>query len=240
MQFILGMPTNIIEVVFVLLVWGLLITIMYHVYQKQEVKPKVWKASVTVLIGLFTLTLNIPFYHRIIEIPLVPLGVWILFWYAKSRSGAWSKYRRFAWLGFSVNFIFIVATIASVLLHHVVFPKANLSTYIATYEHAEIVQLHPSAKRVIFDIDRFEQQYPFFKEEPFNGIEWYNNMFSTESNKREERFPYQLKGISSKRGSGIPVLIYVERDGKGLLVDSMDKQRYFRSNESILKGGYSE
>ncbi|MCT8137606.1 hypothetical protein H1D32_07500 [Anaerobacillus sp. CMMVII] len=226
---------NIIEVFGTIFSWGLVIFLIYYYYQKQEIKPKIWKAIIATLIGLFVFSFNFPVLGTIFKIPILPLGVWILLWYASSR-GSWGKYRRFAWLGFFANFIFLATTILTVLLHHAVYPKSDLATFVASYEDAAILPLHPSAKEVTLD-NELQHLLTTFVEEPINSVEWYNGMFEVEPNEREEQFPYYLSGTSSKWGSGIPKMIYVEKDGKGILIDSSEKQRYFRSTQSLLKGG---
>ncbi|OEH86588.1 hypothetical protein BHU72_10020 [Desulfuribacillus stibiiarsenatis] len=234
-------PNNIIEVVFSILSWSFIIYLIYYYYQKQEVKPKLWKAYVATFVGIITFDLNYANLQTMIKIPILPLGVWILYGYASSRKGAWNRYRRFAWLGFFANFIFIAMTIIAVFLNSVVYPKGNLSTYISQYDEAVIIPIHPTAENVTFDKERFEQFLPLFEEEQLMSIDWYTQtVINVEPDKRIEKYPYSLSGTSSKWGSGLFTLIYVERDGKGILIDSKDKQRYFRSNESFLKGGDKE
>ncbi|MCD8510048.1 MAG: hypothetical protein LRY73_09390 [Bacillus sp. (in: Bacteria)] len=241
MQFNLDMPGNIIEIALSLLSWGLIIYFIFHLYQKQEVKPKIWKAIIATLVGIFSFNFDFPMFGTILQIPILPLGVWVLLWYASSRPGAWDKYGRYAWLGFKANFIFLGATLLTVFLHHAIYPKDELSTYIADYENASIIALHPSAKEEVqFHKERFAQQFDSIKEEPFDSIDWYNELTFIEPEDRKEQFPYQLFGTSSRWGSGIPTLIYVEKDGKGILIDSSENQRYFRSEEAFLKGGNDE
>ncbi|MDT8860228.1 hypothetical protein N0O92_08275 [Alkalihalobacillus sp. MEB130] len=231
---------NIIEIVMTILSWGVIGFFFYYLYQKQEAKPKIWKAFVATFVGLFTFSFNIPLFETILDVPILPLGVWILLWYASSREGAWEKYRRFAWLGFSANFIFIATTLLTVFIHHAVYPKSNLSTYIANIEEVAISQLHPSAEDVTLDQESLELHVSSFEKAPVTSMDWYNVMIDTEPHERVEQFPYQLSGTSSKWGSGIPTMIYVEKDGKGLLIDSSERQRYFRSDVTILKGGNDE
>ncbi|MFC0560851.1 hypothetical protein [Halalkalibacter alkalisediminis] len=240
MQVSLNFPVDMIEAAVTILTWGLILYLIYYLYQKSEAKPKIWKACVTTFVGIFTFNFSFPMFQTVIDLPILPLGVWILLWYASSRKGAWDKYRRFAWLGFFTNFIFIIAPILTILLHHAVYPKSNLSTYIADYDNAAMIQLHPSAEDVQFDLESFESLFPSFVEEPFNSIDWYHHPIDVEPHERVEQFPYQLSGTSSKWGSGMPTLIYVEKDGKGILIDSSDRQHYFRSEETILKGGNDE
>ena len=56
------------------------------------------------------------------------------------------------------------------------------------------------------------------------------------TSKRKERFPYLLTGVKPKWGSGIPTLIYLEEDGKGILITTPKKQLYFRSQQALVEG----
>ena len=73
------------------------------------------------------------------------------------------------------------------------------------------------------------------QEEVFSD-QWYEDTYMTESNKRNERFPYQLIGTSSKWGSGLETIIYIEDDGKGILLSTPKEQLYFRSEDSFIEG----
>lgn len=74
--------------------------------------------------------------------------------------------------------------------------------------------------------------------EKVEGMQWYyeKEFKDEQSIKRNERFPYQLAGTSPKWGSDLRPIIYIEADGKGLLISAPQKQLYFRSKESLLKG----
>jgi hypothetical protein len=68
--------------------------------------------------------------------------------------------------------------------------------------------------------------------------EWYYEAaVDVETKDREERFPYQIIGTKAKWGSGINTIIYVEDDGKGLLIWTPKKQYYYRTDTSLIEGG---
>jgi hypothetical protein len=68
--------------------------------------------------------------------------------------------------------------------------------------------------------------------------QWYEETYMKgESSKREERFPFLLIDYHPKWGSDIHSMIYIEADGKGILISASDKQLYFRSETSILREG---
>ena len=50
-----------------------------------------------------------------------------------------------------------------------------------------------------------------------------------------ERFPYLLANVAPKWGSKVTATIYVEKDGKGLLIAAPTKHLYYRLDESILQ-----
>ncbi|MFA9555742.1 hypothetical protein ACERII_00340 [Evansella sp. AB-rgal1] len=238
MEFSFEYSTNIVEIVVDIFSWALIIYFIYYFYQKLERKPKVWKAVVATFVGLFTFSFNFTMLGALVEIPILPLGVWVLYWYAHSRNGAWDKYRSFAWLGFVANFLFIVTAILSVFLHHLVFPKDDPSIYISNAENAGLLKTHPSGEEVVLDKENVSQALSSYHEEQVESIDWYTDItFQVEPHEREEKFPYHLIGTKPKWGSGLSTMIYIERDGKGILVDSSEKQRYFRTTESLLKGG---
>lgn len=64
---------------------------------------------------------------------------------------------------------------------------------------------------------------------------WFEAAHTLGSNHREARFPYVLTGIETKWGSGKSPIIYLEKDGKGILISMEDKQLYFRSSAPFLK-----
>jgi hypothetical protein len=72
----------------------------------------------------------------------------------------------------------------------------------------------------------------------FYALIWYEETYmNAESTKTKERFPYQLIGTSPEWGSGFLTIIYLEEDGKGILLSTSNKQLYFRSEDSIIEGG---
>ncbi|MDR6120664.1 hypothetical protein QFZ87_000261 [Bacillus sp. SLBN-46] len=227
---------NLIELVGVILSWGIIGFIAYRINKRKLEKSKAWKIMVCVFIGIFSFSINWNFNDTPIKIAILPLGVWILYWFLKSKEGKWERYRSFAWLGFWANFIFLATALLSIPIHHVVYPENELSTYIFNVEDASVISTHPSAKEQLLDKESLEKQLHTMKPAANHGIEWYNEI-EMESTKKSEKFPYQLIGFSPKWGSNLNAVIYIEADGKGLLVSTPKKQLYFRSQESLLRGG---
>lgn len=232
-------PVNVIDLLMTLLSWGVIIYFMSYIYRKQEVKPLLWKIALVTIIGLIIFSFDFTVFNTIIKIPILPLGVWVVYFFARGDEAVWEKYRPYAWLGFFANFLFIATALVTILLHNLVFPKSDLTTFISSFETAEINQLHSSAAEVRLDQELLKRLA--FDEQIVQSVQWYSEIeLNGEPNERKEKFPYQLVGTTSKWGSGIPTMIYIEENGKGILVDTTDKQRYFRTDESFLKGGNHE
>ena len=229
---------NLMAIGSVILSWCVIGFLAFRIYKKQEVKPKIWKVLVCILAGIFSFSINIPFSEQVLKISILPLGVWILYWILKSKEGRWEKYRAFAWLGFFANYLFLATYLLSIPLQHAVYPESQLSTFIGNTEKARVLNTHPSALNYSLNKKSLLDQIPTMKQNSIQGMQWYDEeeIRGEGSIKRNERFPYQLIGTSSKWGSGIKTNIYMEADGKGLLISTPRKQLYFRSEESLLKG----
>jgi hypothetical protein len=210
----------------------------YRIYKKQEEKPKKWKVIIVIIVGLFSFSFTLPVFDTSVKIPILPLGVCFLYFIYRNKVEKWVRYRRFAWLGFFANFIFLAASFLSYPIQSALFPEDELSTYIANVKEAEIVSTHPSANKQQLNKKSLESQINTMKKDSIPSEEWYyNTVVNVEPADRKERFPYQLTGTETKWGSGTSAVIYVEEDGKGLLVWTPTKQLYYRADSSILKGG---
>jgi len=118
---------SIIEIVSVILGWLVIVFFAYRIYQKQIVKPKVWKIPLITLVGLLSFSIDLSMFDMIFKLPILPLGVWILYFVFKGKAEKWQTYRSFAWLGFGANFIFFALTLLTIPVHHVIYPKDELS-----------------------------------------------------------------------------------------------------------------
>lgn len=229
---------NAIAIVAAVLAWSVIGIIAYRIYKRQIEKPKVWKVLIAIFIGLFSFTINFNLDNTMLKIPILPLGVWILYLIFKGKAERWQIYRSFAWLGFLANFIFLLSTLVTIPVHHVIYPENEPSTYISAVENASIITTHPSAKNCTLNKEKLLEQLHIMRQEIIYSNQWYEETYqNTESNNRNERFPYQLIGTSPKWGSGLNSIIYIENDGKGILISTPKKQLYFRSKDSILEGG---
>lgn len=212
--------------------------IAYRVYRKQEIRPKVWKLIIVIMVALFSFSFDWIQNDTKLRFAILPLGVWLLYFICKGKEGRWQKYRKYAWLGFWSNYILLAASLLALPIHSVFYPKDNLATYISNVRHAEIIAIHPSANyEVTLDVDRFRQQLPSMELSPTLSDQWYLEIvqYAHEEREVQEKFPYMLAGVKSKWGSGISSVIYVEHDGKGLLITHREQQLYYRVENSLLK-----
>jgi len=227
---------NAVAIVTGILAWCSIIFLAYRVYKKQSVRPKVWKILLVMFVGLFSFSFKWNMFDTIVKFPILPLGVWILYFILKGREERWQTYRSFAWLGFWANFIFLASTLIAIPVHHVVYPKDEPSTYFSKVGNASILNIHPSATDRSLNKESLLKQLDTMRQEEVFSDQWYEDTYMTESNKRNERFPYQLIGTSSKWGSGLETIIYIEDDGKGILLSTPQEQLYFRSEDSFIEG----
>ncbi|WP_431028347.1 hypothetical protein [Lysinibacillus sp. LZ02] len=229
---------NILALTSTILCWGIIIFIASKLVRKQQVSLAIWKLILAILVGLFSFSLTFPFQDTTIKIAIFPLGVWILFALLRKREGAWKKYRKFAWLGFFSNYLFLAMSVVVMPSHQWIYPPEDVSTYIGAKSDIEIENLHPSAKQQRHVIDDLQQALTGFESATFFVDEWYNATYAYDDRtKVEERFPYLVIGHEPKWGSDIAASIYIERDGKGILVSTTKTQYYFRSEHSILQEG---
>lgn len=224
-----------------LVAWGAIFILARRIYSKQDLKPIIWKLAIVIFVGLFSFSINLPYMDQQIKLAILPLGVWILYgiYSRKDEGKSWEKYRKYAWLGFFANFIFLAVSLILPLVHSGIYPDSEISTYISDINKARVIKTHPSAGNKILDKDSLLVQLDSIQEEPVYSEKWYYEAFESagELSKAEERFPYQLAGTEAKWGIGIEPMIFVEQDGKGILITTGQKQVYFRAEKSLLKKG---
>jgi len=225
---------NIIQLLATLLAWVVIGYIGYRIYRKQEEKAKPWKLLISFGIGLFTFSFHFQVAQEILKLPLLPLGVWLLY-LLFPRKSRWPLYRPFAWLGFLAQFIFLAATVVSMGLHSVIYPTPLATTYLADVQQASLQTLHSEFPERELDLEILEAQLSELAPARFFDQDWYEHVYMHESNREKERFPYQLVGIRPGWGSGIQAVIYLEKDGQGFLVSTAKGQYYFRAEQSMLK-----
>jgi hypothetical protein len=214
--------------------WAVIGYLAYRVYKRLAAKPKVWKVLFAILVGLFSFTVNMEWFHTLVKIPILPLGVWILYGVLKSKEGRWETYRRFAWIGFLANFIFLAGTLITIPVYSLIYPENDLSTYITGTKEASTNIIHPSGEGRTLDQEELMKQLSEMEQVEFDSWVWFDEAGGRYS--KNERFPYQLVGTTPKWGSGLNPDIYMEQDGKGILISTRKNQYYFRFPETVLEG----
>jgi hypothetical protein len=192
---------------------------------------------IVIFVGFFSFSINWNMFDTAFKLSILPLGVWILYFLFKRKGERWQIYRHFVWIGFWANYIFLASILIAIPVHHMAYPKDEPTTYISSIEDASIITIHPSAKDQSLNKKSLLKQLHTMRQETIYSDQWYEDTYmNTESNNRNERFPYQLIGTSSKWGSDLHTIIYVEDDGKGILLSTPQKQLYFRSEDSFIEG----
>ncbi|RIX48715.1 hypothetical protein D3P08_23755 [Paenibacillus nanensis] len=236
MQIVFGQPVNMVHLAGVLAGWCIVLYLTIRQYRKLPKKPVVWKMVIVVWVGLFAFNLNLPMFGQTAKLSILPLGVWILYLFFRKRS--WDAYRRFAWLGFAANYLFLIVTLLSGAAHQAIYDKRDPSTYLADVGKAEIIGIHPSAQAVVWDPSEFASLLDTLQiGDMSDSADWYyQSKFEHEPYYQHERFPYALVGAKPSWGSGLRAVVYIEMDGKGLLIAAADRSYYFRSEKPLING----
>jgi len=219
--------------------WLIIGLLALSIYKKRVNKPKLWKVIIVIYIGLFSFSFNLDLFGTLIKFAILPLGVWVLYFVLKTKENRWEMYRRYAWLGFLGNYIFLGVTLLTIPLQHMLYPQDEASTYIANVKHAEIISTHSSGENVVLKQDTLQKQINELEPESIHAQTWYYDISTiNEKENISEKFPYQLVGFTPKWGGGKKYVsnIYVESDGKGLLIMTPKQQLYFRTDKSVLGG----
>lgn len=212
----------------------IIVAFFFSTLYRKMIKRSIWKALLVVFIGVFAFSIHLD----TIRIPILPLGVWIVYWVLRrnAEETRWLNYRPFAWLGFLSNFLFLAVSLLALPLHNAIYSEKDINTFISDLENSKIMITHPSGENVTLNPTSFVKQLKTYEHHEFDSIEWYNEIAISEENPPiNERFPYQLIGVFPKWGSGIQSIIYIEQDGKGLLITTQQNQLYYRTSDSILQ-----
>lgn len=223
------------------LVLIIVIFFAYRIYKKQKDNVKLWKIILIIFIGTCPFNFRFDFkflgFIEVIKIAILPLGVWLLYFIWRNNPVKWQKYRKYAWLGFLSNYFTLAATILTVFLQVLIYPMDKPNTYFKHINEAELMLIHPSAKQPVqIDVTQLKEQLAHMKEAKIDSQQWYLEIHDTNLTKNEavEKFPYFLVGVQGKWGSGYDSLIYVENDGKGILITIDNNQYYYRFEQSIV------
>ncbi|MCP3029166.1 hypothetical protein [Halobacillus sp. A5] len=226
---------NLPEIILLVFAYAILITIFTITYKKQSEKPHIGKALLAALVGIFSFSVNFQFQGYPISIAILPLGVGILYFFIKRRNeDRWPLYRRYAWMGFVFNYVFLLTGLLTPLLFDLMYDKNDPTTYLAQTDEAEVHLSHESAEPQTLHIERLEKELENAQIEEFDSMRWHRE---AEDREEKERFPYVLSGVQAESGSDLRAVTFVEKDGKGLLIQTEEDQFYVRTEQSVLEEG---
>ncbi|MFC4410119.1 hypothetical protein ACFOZY_06660 [Chungangia koreensis] len=235
------MGFNVVEWSLTSLIWIIVAVLAFHVYKNQKEKTKSWKIVLLLLTGIFSFSFTIPIGGEFIRVAILPLGVMALAFLFRKKKEKWLVYRKYAWLGFWANYLFLFASLLSNPIHHAIYPEHLAHTYIAKFDEPSLMMIHPSGEERIVVQEEFEDALTTMTfQGDFPPLAWYyetENHEQTEPRYVEERFPYIVNGVVPKWGSGIESIVYMEKDGKGIMVSTPDGQYYFRSVQELFVEG---
>lgn len=239
-DFFQHVPTIVVSLLNYLL-FGLII---YSIYKRKKEKIALWKAILIAIIGGILFSINLNIFHSFIQIPILPIGVWLLYWFYKNRFGkvGWEKYRSFAWAGFYIKFIFIFTSFLVYPIDLLIYPKDELETFITDVKQPRIIRTIPKVSEVNLEKSKLINSVETFKiSELYKDEKWYAGTFQSETKMKPiERFPYIMVGTKPKFGSNVKSIIYIEKDGKGIFITTKDKHYYFRSDTNIISPAKGE
>lgn len=223
---------NVVAVIGLLLGWLILLALVWQKYRRAVEKPRLWRALIVFFISIIAFSIQMTIGGTTAKFAVLPLGVWVV--YLVTAKTTWKQYRAIAWIGFLANYIFMASHLAAYYSHEVIYPKREVATYIANVDSAGIVSVHPSAPEAVFDRSLFQSKLSSLRPEEMNlSMDW----FYESRDSGHERFPYALIGVEPRWGSGIHAEIFIQSDGKGLLVSRGDQYYYYVSEESLLEIG---
>ncbi|NIK71923.1 hypothetical protein [Paenibacillus sp. BK720] len=228
---------NVVDVASGLLGWLAVIGLLIRQSRKQERKLPIWKVLLAALAGLFSFSFKIPLLGQNVNIALLPLGLWVLYLFLRNRS--WPDYRKFAWIGFAANYLFLAMALLAGFIQDSLYDRNDPSTYLAHLEKAKLVAIHPSAREATFEEKLFANTLgEVTAADMSDTLEWhYESVREDGAYYRQERFPYALLGAEARWGSGLHAVVYLEADGMGLLLATQDRYYYYRSEKPMLKWG---
>ena len=214
---------NIIQLLLIALVWTIGIIYTVKIARRNEVA--IWRAVIVLLVSIFSLSFTIHAFNMTFKVAILPLGVWLIYFILRN-TGTWKKYRHVAWFGFLLNYAFLVVFFISQLIHPLIYHPEKLTTYITNPEKVKLVPIMPTETK------RIQLTSELLKQASVNDL-----IFNDGELMYGNLFPYLLINHEAKRGSAIRSKIYVQNDGKGILVHHNEKQYYFTIEQSVFEEG---
>ncbi|MGG0642642.1 hypothetical protein ABE021_01685 [Sporosarcina gallistercoris] len=226
---------NLLSVLSTIFAWGIIAYLAYRMYKKNPEQQVGWKAVIILIIGLVSFSITWTVSNTVIQIAVLPLGVWILYFILKRKTGRWERYRKFAWLGFGSNYIILLSLLLGSAIGHSFYPTDHAATFVSDVKAASILSIHPTGNgEATLKVETLKSELHKLQSSEIYDDAWYEDMFLNEK-AAYERFPYLLKDAKPKWGSGVRSTSFVEKDGKGLLIQTPTQTLYFRSTQSFIE-----
>lgn len=228
---------GLIETLSSLFAFALFIGFFIVLYRKNTDKVTWWKALVVTFFGMLTVNFTLFIFNQEMAFPLIPLGVGIICLLAPRGDQGWLRYRAFAWTGFFSGFLFVGFSLIGTVVQYFVYPVDELSTYITNPTEIELTATHFQGDEI--ELNLSAAQLETYENKSIGETEFFEQIMTggRQQGEHQEDFPYVLQGAQSKWGSGFNPLIFVEKDGQGLLVDLGEEQLYFSGSEPLFNGG---
>ncbi len=111
-------PGNLIDSILTLSCWVIVLAVVAYFYRKNTNNVSFWWVLLVTFIGMFTFDFTLTISGERASLPLLPLGVWILYgvFRLQNRQSLWKRYRLFAWIGFFASFLFFFASLLGLML----------------------------------------------------------------------------------------------------------------------------
>lgn len=189
-----------------------------------------------ILLGLFSFSFDFPLFGQVQQLAILPLGVGLFYLLTLHKAKTRENYKVFAWLGFAVNYVLFIAGIITLLVTNWLFPKDELSTYIKSLDEVTIFNSHISQTEPIKLADNaLELLLEHSTKATFESGQWYTEQQMFTEPYETEKFPYFLHNVSTPAGMNVEVHFYIEKDGKGLLVQTPERHYYYRVFEPLIE-----
>lgn len=217
-----------VEAVITLSIYAIIILLAIRIYKRQPIKGVWWIILLFYFAGLFSISIDLSLFGGVHKLALFPIGVAIFYLFTINNVEARNIYKPYIWLGFLANYAFFIGSIFTLFMTNALFPPGQLATYSKSFEEATIFTIHPSASNQVQLSSNAYELLQHATQTEVNAHEWYTAS-------KEEKFPYMLQNVTPAAGLKLDVLYYIERDGKGLLVQTYDEHYYFRTTESFIE-----
>ncbi|MGP4040531.1 hypothetical protein ACTWP4_11660 [Gracilibacillus sp. D59] len=222
---------DIVELLASIPIWLVIVLGAIYFYRKKDEKMAIWKVAILIFVGMFTFDIHWNMENEW-KIPILPLGVWIIYFFMRKDAERWQRARTYAWWGFLSSYLLIFSGLIAILLQSIIYPEDEVETFLANVENVEVITIHPSGENISLDPETFSEALKTATREDLDLGQWRDEDIQVEQEHAEE-FPYMLEGIKSKWGSGYITTIFLDRDGHGLIVSTPEQQYYFETERRL-------